>query len=176
MIDRTFFRLPDSAQNFAADALLARRPAGHHSLSRGQDTDPETALYLGDFIFARVSSRARAGNPLDLRDYGGVFARIFQVDLDDLFHALFGDLEISDVALFLENAGDFGLQLRSRNVDLRMARHHGVAHPGQHICYWITSHSCPYLLRLPACFHYARNLAAQRQLAEAQPADPVLAE
>src|SRR5580700_5940937 len=44
--------LPNPAQNFAADALLARRPARHHTLRRGQNADAKTALHLRNLIFA----------------------------------------------------------------------------------------------------------------------------
>src|ERR1022692_4314575 len=37
--------LPNPAQDFPADAFLARCPARHHAPRRGQDTDSEAALH-----------------------------------------------------------------------------------------------------------------------------------
>ncbi len=46
-------------------------------------------------------------------------------------------LVVRDVALFLEDAGDFGLQLGGRNIQLLVTRTDRIANAGQKVCYWI---------------------------------------
>src|SRR6185312_4026982 len=50
---------------------------------------------------------------------------------------LFRRLEVGDVALFLENAGNLRLQLRGRNIQFLMTRPYGIANPRQKIRYRI---------------------------------------
>ena len=104
------------------------------------------------------------------RDHRGVAGRVFQVDPDRLLHAFFGDFEVGDIALFLEDARDIRLQARGRHVHLRVARLDCVAHARQHVGYWITVSYRPPPPSLPARLHHARNLAVERQLPETQAA------
>ena len=102
----------------------------------------------------------------------------------DFLRAFFGHLEVDNVALFLEDARDFHLQLGRRHVHLRVARPDRVAHASQHVgdgidvsCYC----SSPQFLSLvsnllPARLRHAGNLAGQRELAEADAAQRELAE
>src|SRR6266702_3908256 len=56
-----------------------------------------------------------------------------------------------------------------------MARRHSIAYPRQHIRDWISRHLSPSSF-LPACLHHPRDFAVQRQLAETQTADAILAQ
>src|SRR5580692_2691128 len=177
--------LPNPAQNLAADAFLARCAACHHTSRRGQDADAEAALHPRNICLANIGPATGARYALDPGDNRRIVRRIFQVDADDLLQAFVGaglmstlgrgDLEVGDIAFFLEYPGDLGFQFRSRYVHFRMARRHGIAHPSQHICDWITCHlSRPPFL--PTGLHNAWNFTVQRQLPEAQAADSVFAQ
>jgi len=115
--------------------------AGHDAPGGGQDVDPESALDTRDVALADVDAAARARNALDLGDDGRVIGAVLQVDLDDLFHALFGDLVVGNVAFLFEDSRDFGLQLRCGHIHLGVAGDDRVAHACEHVGNWITGHA-----------------------------------
>src|ERR1043166_6914957 len=89
------------------------------------------------------------------------------------------DLEALDVALVLEDARDLGFQPRRGHVDARVLGGHRVADPREHVGNGI-SHLCSLWLsaissQLPAALGHARDVALERQLAEAQAAQGELA-
>src|SRR5579863_6087126 len=80
--------LPNLAQNFPADAFLARRPARHHAPRRGQDADSEAALHPRYVCLADVRPATGARHALDSGHDRRIVRRILQVDPDDLFQAV----------------------------------------------------------------------------------------
>src|SRR5262249_41359659 len=129
--------LPDLAEHFAAHALFARLAAGHHALGRGEDVDAEASQHTWDLVAPDVDAATGSRDALQVRDGGFVVAAVLQIDAQHLAAFLFSGLEIGDVALFLEDAGDLQLQLGRRSIDLGMPRAHRVADAGQEISYWI---------------------------------------
>src|SRR4029078_13483368 len=61
--------LRHEAQDFAADALLARLNVGHDALGRGNDGNAETAEHFGQGVLAAVLAQARARHALQLLDH-----------------------------------------------------------------------------------------------------------
>ena len=114
-----------------------------------------------------------------------------------LHDRLLHELEAVDVALVLEDAGDLGLQSRGRHVDARVLRVHRVPDAREHVCNRVGHISlnllcaafpvrgadrCPRpapaaaralaaSVLLPAALRHARDVALERQLAEAEPAE-----
>src|ERR1700722_7092797 len=136
----SLYPLPNAAEDFAAHAFFARGFAGHDAAGSGQDADSEASLDAGNICLANIIPAAGARDALDTGYHGRIVGSVLQIDLNDFLHAFFGHFEVGDVALLFEDAGNLGLELRRRHVHFGVARRHGVAHPGQHICNRITSH------------------------------------
>src|SRR5262249_41052382 len=62
-------RLPDEANDLAADAALLRGPAGHHAARSGQDRGSHAAEHARHPVLARVDAPARLGDPLQVGDH-----------------------------------------------------------------------------------------------------------
>src|SRR5215831_15268945 len=90
--------LPDPAENLSAEMLLMRVAPGHHAAGRGQDVDSETAQYARNIAHSHVHPAAGARDALDRRDHRRVAVTVLQVDLNGFLCALFGHLEVGDVA------------------------------------------------------------------------------
>ena len=108
---------------------------------------------------------------------------------------LVDELEALDVALVFENAGDLDLELRGGHIDSGMLRNDGIPkareHIGNRVCH-VSSLSRSQLAlsrlarglltsgslysALPAALRHARDVALQRQLAEAEAAQRELAQ
>src|SRR5581483_12427386 len=58
--------LPDVAENFAADAVLARLAVGHDALRRGENGDTQAAQHAREFVFAAVDAQARLADALEI--------------------------------------------------------------------------------------------------------------
>src|ERR1700733_5219443 len=128
---------PDFAQDFAAYAFAARLASGHHTLGRGEDADAESALHALDLIAAEVNAAAGARDAGEVADRCFVVCAIFQVNAQHVAAILFRGLVVGDIALFLQDAGDLGLQLGGRNVELLVPRADGIADAGKEVCYRI---------------------------------------
>ena len=73
---------------------------------------------------------------------------VLEVHAQDQLAFLFLGLVVRNVALFLENAGNLGLQLRSRHIQLLMAGPDGIPDARQKICYWVgQTHSFSFIPR-----------------------------
>src|SRR5204863_8814480 len=96
--------------------VLARLPPGHHATERGQDVDSHAAEHARDlgapYIYAAPGTR----HSRHIRDRGLIIIVVLQVNADDLVAFLFRRLEVRDVALFFQNAGDLRLQVGSGNI------------------------------------------------------------
>src|SRR6266496_1920575 len=132
--------LPDHREHFTAHPGGARFAVGHKSLRRAEDRHAEAVLDARDLAHLDVAPQPPV--------------------LPIVQH-----LEVLDVVVVAENRryGDF--QLRHRHVHPAVARHTGVAHPGEHIGDGINN---AHLVSpdLPAGFAHAGNLPAQRKLTE----------
>src|SRR5580700_4436994 len=166
---------PDSAQNLAAQMLFVRIPARHHASRRCQDVDSHPAQHARNIRLADVDAASGPRNALNGGDHRLVACAVLQVNLDSLLDAFFGHLEVGDVALFFQDARDFGLQLGSRHVHLRVAGLDRVPDASQHVGNGIARHISP-TSALPASLHHAWNLAIQSELAETQAANAELAQ
>src|ERR1700678_4504478 len=163
--------LPDFAEDLAADAFAPRLPAGHYAPWRGHDADAEATLHPLDFIAADIDAAARARNARQVANGGFVVGAVLEVDPQHC-------------------AGNLGLQLRRRNIQLLVARTDGIADARHKVGYWIgqthSLSSTPRSLRpvfsrrtcgnvvvtrlLPTRFNDPGDFASKRQLAEAQAA------
>src|ERR1700722_17465108 len=129
----TLLHLPKLAQNLAAHVFLAGRAAGHHAARRRQDIYAESAQHLGDFLPADIHAAPGPRDSLDPRDHRHVARRVFQIDADAALGALFGQLEVDDEALFLQDARNLHFELGGRHVHFGMARRLRVANARQHV-------------------------------------------
>src|SRR6202167_3328880 len=131
------FLLPDFAENLAADAFAPCLPSGHYAPRGGHDTDAEPALYPLDLIPADIYTASGARNAREVADSGFVVGAVLEVHTQHGTAILFRRLVVGDVAFFLEDAGNLGLQLRGRNIQLLVARTDGVADARHKVGYWI---------------------------------------
>src|SRR5271165_5124591 len=129
--------LPDFAEDLAAEAFAARLAPGHHATGRGENADAKSALHALDLIAADVDAAAGTGNAGKVADGGFIVRAILEVHAKNRAAIFFHRLVVRDVALFLQDAGDLGLQLGGRNIQLLVTRANRVANAGQKICYWI---------------------------------------
>src|ERR1039458_1282917 len=129
--------LPHFAEQLAAHAFAACLAAGHHTLGRGHDGDSKTALDALDLVAADIHSAARTRDARQVAD-GCFGAAVLQVHAQHRLAFLFLGLVVRDIPLLLEDAGNLGLQLRSRNIQLLMARPDCIPDPRQKICYWVS--------------------------------------
>src|SRR6185437_8882183 len=140
--------LPDLAENLSADTLAARLPASHHAARRGEDVDAQATLDAADLVAAHIHTASGTRDALQVADRSFIVRAILQVHAQHLAAVFFGSLVVGDIALFLQNAGDLGLQLRGGNVQLLVARADRVADAGQKICDWIgKAHALSFILR-----------------------------
>src|SRR5712692_7724998 len=170
---------PHLAQNFAAHALLVGVPPRHHAARRSQNVDPHAAEDARNLPLADVHSPPRPRHPLDPRNDRLIVVAVLEIDLDSALALFVGHLEIRDVPFLFQDAGNLRLQLGCRHVDFGMARLDGVSHPRQHIGDRISHvHKQPQLTAIshqpsgnsPATLHHPRDLAFEREAAEAEPA------
>src|SRR5205085_11890179 len=169
---RPYNSLPNLTKNLAANFALACCAAAHHASRRGQNADAQSADHRADLRRPAVSARAGPGNALQTADDAAAVGRVLQEDAQHfarfvLVHELVG----RDVALFLEDARDFRLELRNGNVKALMLGGHRVAEARQKIGNGIGLHVSPVLASLPrrllpTRFHHSGNFPAQRHAAK----------
>src|SRR6185437_8603254 len=128
---------PDFAQDFAANAFTPRLPSGHHAARSGHDADAQPALHALDLVAAHIHAAARTRYTRQVADRRFVVRAVLQVNAQHVVAVLFGGLVVGNVAFFLQNARNLGLQLRRRNVQLLVTRPDRIANPRQEICYRI---------------------------------------
>src|SRR4051812_8081999 len=139
--------LPNFTEQFAAHTFAARLAARHNALRRCHDGYTESALDTLDFVTADVNTAAGTRDPRQISN-GRFASAVLQVHAENHLAILFLCLEVRNIALFLENAGNLGLQLRSRNIQLLMTRPDRVPDPRQKICYRVTqTHSFSFIPR-----------------------------
>src|SRR5437764_1516872 len=149
--------LPNFAEYFASDALLAGLTAGHNSAWGGQNVDSHAAEYAWNLSAADVHAAAGTRHALHVRNSGIVVVVILQVNADDFVAFVFRRLEVRDVALFFQNAGNLQLQLGSGDVYLLVPRADRVANSRQHVCDRIGQIHLLTLLKPPVLSAAAEN-------------------
>src|SRR6266849_2388103 len=136
-----FKLLPNLAENFAAYFGFAGRAAAHQAFRRGENVDAQAAYDRTNIHRAEVAARAWPGNALHSGDDAAAVRRVLQEHAQHLAGlVLVHQLEGRDVALFLENAGDFGLQFGHRHVHALVLGRGSVADARQKIGYGIRLH------------------------------------
>ncbi|EEF93408.1 hypothetical protein CATMIT_01963, partial [Catenibacterium mitsuokai DSM 15897] len=129
----SFTPLGHEAQDFTADALLARLRIGHDALGGGDDGDAQATEDLGQIGLAAVLAQARAGVALQALDHRLAFVvlqRNFEFGLarGDLGHA-----GVQDVTLFLQHGGDSHLHLGRRHLHRLLAHCGRILDADQHV-------------------------------------------
>src|SRR5208282_1149190 len=132
--ERTAALLPDFTKQFAAQALTPRLAPRHHALRRGQDVDAHAAQYARNLGAAHIDAAARTRYPRQVRDHRLVVVAVFQIHAQDLVALFFRRLEVRDIALFFQNAGNLRLQLGSWYIHFLVPGADRVADARQHVC------------------------------------------
>src|SRR6266511_2585369 len=141
---RLMERLPDEGDDLAADAALRGRSIGDETVRGGQDRGAHAAKHARQAVLARIDAAAGLGHALEVGDHALAAAAVLQLD-DEVVERLAAlDVEVLDVALFLEQAGNLDLELGRGHDDAVLQRLVGVADAGEHVGYgigqhWITS-------------------------------------
>jgi hypothetical protein len=131
-------RLPDFAEDLAADTFAAGLTACHDALGGSHDGDAQTTLNTADLVAAKVNSAAGTGHALQIANDSFIVWAILEIDADDLHAVLFGRLVVRDITLLLEDAGNLALELGGGDVELLVTSTDGVADAGQEVGYWIS--------------------------------------
>src|ERR1039458_9766220 len=126
--------LPNLAKQFAAQALPARLASRHHALRRGQDIDPHPAQHSRNLGAAHIDAAARTRHARQVRNHRLVVVAVLQIHAQDLVALFFRRLEVRDIALFLQDAGNLRLQLGSWYVHFLVPRANRVADARQQVC------------------------------------------
>src|SRR5690606_22714472 len=130
--------LGHDGENLAPQALLARLSVRHHAPGGGDDADAKTAQHLRQVILATVLAQARTAHATELFD-DGTSLEILEEDLHlPLARADLAGGDIGDVALFLEDTGDFEFQLGSRHADALLASGLRILDAREHVGDWIS--------------------------------------
>src|SRR5512138_3031341 len=132
MRDMRVTPLGHEAQDFTADALLARLRIGHDALGGGNDRHAEATEDLGQRVLAAVLAQARARHALELLDHRTAFV-ILQFDLEIDLGAVLDHPQVGDVALVLEDVGDRHLGLGGRHLHRRLADRGRIPDADQHV-------------------------------------------
>src|SRR5215203_1547030 len=165
---------PDEADHFAADALALGGAARDDAAGGRKDGDPHAAEHARQTILARVDPATGLRDALQVSQDALAAAAVLEVDHQDAVRQVFPplDVEVADVALFIEDARDLLFQLRGRHLGVIVQRLVGVADPGEHVGDWIGEH----VVLLPGALRHAGNHALVRELPQADPAQPELLE
>src|SRR5512139_560665 len=101
----------DDAQHFAALPHGTGLAVGHHALRGGNDHRAHAAQHLGQLVLAAIDPQAGTADPLEAVDDGTALV-VLQVDDEARLAGVVLDVEVRDVALVLQDAGDRRLDLR----------------------------------------------------------------
>src|SRR5271163_127878 len=126
--------LPNFAQQFAAEALTARLASRHHAFRRGQDIDTQPTEHSRNLGTAHIDAAARTRYARQIGDDRFVVVAVLQVHAQDLVALFFRRLEVRDIALFFQNAGNLRLQLGGWYVHFLVPGAYSVADARQHVC------------------------------------------
>src|SRR5436189_3092096 len=132
--------LPDEAHDFAADSLLFGGARGDEPVRRRHDRDAHPAEHARQAILARVDTAAGLGHPLEVGDDPLAASAVLQLDDQGIEALALLHVEVRDVALLLEDAGDALLETGGRHLGVLVQRLVGVANSGEHVGYWVGQH------------------------------------
>src|SRR5207302_1857386 len=110
-------RLPDEADDLAADPLLLGGAARDEAGGRGHDRRAHSAQDARQTILARIDPAAGLGDPLEPRDHALAVAPELELDdqgIEGVIRPPF-DAVVVDVAFLLEQARDLDLLPRGRH-------------------------------------------------------------
>src|SRR6478736_661097 len=125
--------LPDVAEQFSADVLLAGFLAGHHTFGGGNHCHTEATAHAGDFGRTDIITQTRRADALDPFD-DALLAFIFQAQLNSLLGGLAFDDHFRHITLGLEDLREAFLHLGMRDRHRRQQRAGRIADAGQHVC------------------------------------------
>src|SRR5260221_6522016 len=125
--------LVDFRQQLAADIFLPRHLTAHQSARGRDDVHAIAAQHARDLMRADINTPPRPRHSRQVSNRGSSPRVVTQKNADDLLHALAFDDEVVDIAFFFENAGDFQLQFRRRDIDARMLGGNRVPNSRQHV-------------------------------------------
>src|SRR3954470_20498273 len=149
--------LPNLAQHFATDALLARLASGHNSTRRGQNVDSQPAQHTWDLGTADIHPASRPRHAFHVRNRGIIIVVVLQINANHLVAFVLGWLEVRDVALFFQNAGNLQLQLGSGDIYFLVPRADRITNSRQHVCDRIGQIHLLTLLKPPVLSATAEN-------------------
>src|SRR4029079_8584307 len=132
--------LPDEANDFAADSFLFRGARGDQAGRRGQNRHTHSAEHARQAILARVDTAAGLRDPLEVGDDPLAAPAVLQLDDQGIEALALLHVEVRDVALLLEDAGDALLETGGRHLGMLVQRLVGVADSGEHVGYRIGQH------------------------------------
>src|SRR6266542_4902375 len=124
---------PDEADDLAANSLLLRRSARDETSGGGKNRHAHPAEHSRQTVLARVDTAAGLGHPLEVGDDPLAAPAVLQLDDKGIEGFSLSDVEVRDVALLLEDAGDALLQARGRHLHALVQRLVGVADAGEHV-------------------------------------------
>src|SRR5262245_57025818 len=125
--------LPDVAEDLAAHALAGRRLAGHQAAGGGEDVDAQAPVHAGDLVLAAVDAAAGTADALQVGDDPLHAGAVLEEDAQVALLVVLAQLEVGDVALVLEDAGDLHLQLGAGHVHLAELGADSVPDPGEQV-------------------------------------------
>src|SRR5476649_2262867 len=124
--------LSDVANNFAADTGGACFAVRHDALRSRHDRHTQAIHHSRDLVFTLVDAQTRTGHALQaLND--GTANIILQTDFQFRFATSFGNSEIFNVTLVLQDVGNRNFDFRRWHGHGRFLHALGVTNAGQHI-------------------------------------------
>src|SRR4029450_11148882 len=124
---------PHVAEDLATHAFAGGRLARHHAARGGEDVDAQAPVDAGDLVLGAVDAAAGTAHALHVGDDALHAGAVFQVHAEHALLLVLDGLEVRDVALVLEDAGDLDLQLGRGDVHLVQLGPDSVPDPGQHV-------------------------------------------
>src|SRR4051812_23379401 len=94
--------LPNLTEQLAAHAFLAGIATRHYTTRRGQNVHTQTAENARDIGASDVHSAAGTRHALDGGDGRLIAGCVLEIETNGSLRAVFGQLEVDDVTLFLE--------------------------------------------------------------------------
>src|SRR5437016_3719548 len=132
--------LPDEAHDFAADSFLFRGARGDQAGRSRQDRHAHPAEHARQAVLAGIDTAAGLGHPLEIGDDPLAAPAVLQLDDQGIEALAFLDMEVRDVALLLEDAGDALLQARGRHLGRLVQGFVRIANASEHVGYGIGHH------------------------------------
>src|SRR5581483_5623194 len=91
-------------------------------------------------VLAGVDAASGLGHAPEAAQDALATAAVLELDDERLVRAVLDGVEVADVPLLLEDAGDLDLQLRARHLGAVVQRFVRVADPREHVCAGVGKH------------------------------------